>query len=333
MKIYHYVILFVVFAVTLGISVDVITSGQSALNSEKRELVTAIDRAIVEGTEKMAEYGGVGYDKEAVINTYFTSLYASLGVMGAHDTKELLQVCTPVILLTESDGFSIFYHEMIQNGAGKHIRVTRYAPKVYYSYDDGTFVYSFTQASGRERFKCRILDKNRIISGGTASGVYEIDVLEIEDSPYYDELWGYCPASILFDPDAFDIKRGETIAKTIERELGYYCSHHNHVAEESGFSYIFSVPEVESKDLKTLNDAGMIVVFQGYPYDTGRGYFNRVCFSAANVMKRETYYCDMLNLCYHKEGCPGITEEMEKVHTLYDAAAKGLYPCNICGKH
>lgn len=333
MKIYHYVIIFAIFMIMLLLSVDIVTSGQSALTTEQQTIEANIDKAILEGTKKMAEtIGADGYDKENVINTYFTSLYASFGVMNAPSTQELLQICTPVILLTEKDGFSVFYHEITKNAQGNEVRVTRYSPKQFYSYDDGELVYSFYQSSSNEKYKCRILDKNGAISNGNRSSVYEVDVLDLDESEIYSELLAKFPGSILFDADAFEVRRIETVSDTIERELGYYCNHHNTIAQDCGFTYVFSVPEVESGELKTLSDAGMIVVFQGYPYNTGKGFFNRVCFSAANVIQKEKYYCDTARKCYHRVGCPLITPNMETVDTRYEAAQKGLFRCDTCGE-
>ena len=55
MKIYHYVIIFAIFMIMLLLSVDIVTSGQSALTTEQQTIEANIDKAILEGTKKMAE--------------------------------------------------------------------------------------------------------------------------------------------------------------------------------------------------------------------------------------------------------------------------------------
>ena len=86
MKIYHFALLFLIFFLGAVIKTDVSIGKLKAIENEKEEIRTSLSSATSDAVNylsKTGSYGGGAINKQEVLNTFFTSLYTSLGIISA----------------------------------------------------------------------------------------------------------------------------------------------------------------------------------------------------------------------------------------------------------
>ncbi|BCN32385.1 hypothetical protein [Anaeromicropila herbilytica] len=111
--------------------------------------------------------------------------------------------------------------------------------------------------------------------------------------------------------------------------------YHNRIAEHYGITYQFALPYIEKEEwYRTIDDIGLFVVFQGYPYGLNTGdVFNQYSYAGARIRKTRCYYITKEadgKRYYHKATCSKVTNKDYPYYNKKDCALEGAYPCPEC---
>lgn len=315
MKLTDLVIIFAILDIALFIILGVRTENLDAVNLQQIQYNKALDNAIDDGTKNLVE---LGEDKKLVLNKdraveqFYNSLFSNFGVLGDSRVEEQLKEHIPIILVTDEDGFYILYSEQFASADGNVIK-QKWSEKIPYAYEDGNLIIHFTLGDYITVYDS---SNNQTIEG-------EIDDVK---SNY--------PDSFLSDPEAFDLNRRNAIIGTIEKNMNYYINQYNNIAYQFGITYHFWLPRIDKTDwYRTIDDRGMLVIFQGYPYSVTTDTYNRYAFGGARIKKSKTYFITVENgiKYYHKSNCSHINKSTgETYYSKEECALEGAFPCPDC---
>jgi len=314
MKLDKITLVFVLIYLSITLFIRLDTNEITDISLEKVEYSKALESAVDDGVFSLVEVDknkSFILTKENAIEQFFASLYANFGVLGDKQKEEMLKLYIPLVLVTDVDGFYIYYSSKVSLPTGETILKQNWSEKYVFPYEENDYIYYFTLGVG-----IKIVDKN-------TSMVYEGNYSEIDP----------LPNSLLGDPVRYEQARRNTVINTIQDKMLYYVNNHNHIAQEYGLQYHFWLPEVDTNDLyRTIDDISMMVIFQGYPYRKSYETFNRYSFSAARIKKTRKYYITEINnrKYYHKEGCEDINQEEDVYYTPEECALQGAFPCTKC---
>jgi hypothetical protein len=232
------------------------------------------------------------------------------------------------------DGYYIFYSEEYRTPDGYQNVSKRWSEKHPYYYEDENFIYCFTLGD-----IVTLYDKEDSLSGGATRTIYTLDYHDIQNKEVYLAFRNTHPDSILLADDKFEIVRKGAIIKSIEESMAYYTSHHNHIAQQYGITYNFSLPVMREEEWAPyLDDVSMFIVFQGYPYGDQVGeVYNRIASSGAKISKKRLFYLEQIgwHYIYHRDDCPqlengGIIMFDEPLYDIESCVTKGAYACPVC---
>lgn len=306
------VIIFVLIYLSISVVLTIRVEELRDISLEKTEYTKILESAVDDGVFHLIELDknrNFALLKENAAEQFFTSLSSGFGILGNKSKEETLQLYIPVILITDIDGFYIYYSEKI---TGKEVFLKKnWSEKYFFSFEEGEYIYYFTFGTG-----IKIFDK--------ATGiVYEGNYKEI-DLP---------TAALLQDYERYELTRRNTIMNKVQEKILYYINNHNRIAQEYGIQYHFWLPEIDTDDwYRTIDDIGMMVIFQGYPYGKSYETFNRYSFSVARIRKSNQYYIiEKSNIkSYHKEGCKEINQKDIVFYSPEECALQGAFPCVEC---
>ena len=110
MKVYHFIIIFVIFAVMTVMVTDMRISEKKHLDRERSELDEKLQMSVEAATKELrASVIGFAPDTEQkAIDTFFYSMYASLGIMDAPESARGLIKYVPAFMITLKDGYYIY---------------------------------------------------------------------------------------------------------------------------------------------------------------------------------------------------------------------------------
>jgi hypothetical protein len=317
MKITNLAIIFFLIELCLFTVLDIRTENLSAITTRKMEYNKALDSAIDDGISDLVEVDSkrnLVLNKDAAVNQFYESLFSNFGVIGNSQSENKLKTYVPIILVTDTDGFYIYYSDTYQSGSETLIN-KKWSEKIHYSYQEGNLVFNFT------------LDTYLTIYDTDANAVYEGE---------YEDLKGqFSGSQIMTDAETFDTIRRSAIIDKIEGEMNYYINKHNSIAYQLGITYQFWLPRIEESDwYRTIDDVSMLVVFQGYPYKAGStDTCNRYALGGARITKSDVYYITEENgmKYYHKSGCSHLINSADiAYYTKEECALEGAYPCPDC---
>lgn len=338
MKMSQLAILFVAVFLVVVILTDIKTDNLAAMAETQKKMDKYMDQAIENAAESLmqidSDTGLEKMDKEAAIESFFSSMYASLGILSDPIAQEKFRAYVPVIAVTCEDGYYLMYNDEFIGTDGYSYITRRWTEKIPYAYEDINFVYCFT-LSGR----MKLYDKNGVIFNSEESKLFETSLEDIQTADIYSTFRSAVGSEcFLLNDEAFAMVKQQSVISMLEEDLSWYTSRHNEIAKHYGISYQFSLPATDKSDwIKTLEGAGIIIVFQGLPLieDATRVY-NRMSFSGAGVRKGKVYYIEQsgwYNL-YHKEGCSllinNLNVQTEKYSSVEQVAALGAYACRQC---
>ena len=124
----------------------------------------------------------------------------------------------------------------------------------------------------------------------------------------------------------------------INRTMKYYLNQHNDIAKSYGISYEFSLPVMdESEMMRSIENPGMILVFQGYPISFDGTTYNQVEVAGAQIYKKEKYVIEKKGWykVYHHIDCvecennPNI-DFTKQYDSIEQCVEEGAYGCEIC---
>ena len=120
MKIYHFAIIFAVFAVTIVIIKDVSFKNTDFEKREEQKLDRAVENAVTAATWELRAYGA-GLQKETetkAIDTFYYSLYAELGLMDDAFKRDEIKNRFPILMIFVDSGYYIYKSDLNMEKSG-----------------------------------------------------------------------------------------------------------------------------------------------------------------------------------------------------------------------
>lgn len=317
MKLNNYILLF--FIVGIAFYIPIHHYGATVIEVEKeqlqynRKLENAVDDSLFQLVEKDSSKEVV-LNKEKVAEHFYQSLCSNFGLLTNSLQQERLKQCVPLLLLTDKDGFyvNVTTIKKDKNGNDKIEKV--WSKKERYSYSDETFSYEFTLGNEIKLYN----KKGKLLLEGD----------------YYNFAGKYPNNKILNEPDVFEKTRRMCIINHLKNAMEKSLKKHNAVATSLGISYQFFFPTIEKEDwYRTIDNISLLVIFQGYPLASGKGYFNRYAIGGARIWKHSLYYTSFgedKTFYYHKENCSKRGKKELIYTTKKECALNGANPCPIC---
>ncbi len=363
MKLYHYVILFVIIGIAFITIQDINYQEMLMIRMESAKLNACFNQAVDAGTSKLEKRGShVAYSKEQATSSFFQSMYASLGILEEEEQKERLMLSIPIIAIIDFDGVYVSYCTKERIAGGESIVKRTWTEKIPYRFSDDLFEVFFTLSN--------VITLNLKVGFGEKVNLLELIEEEDKEFGYIDsinyqngtEYWihyqdlnklykfsGYyrkAPSHFLWNETKFLAVQRDTITETIENIMKYYIDYHNEIAKQFGVSYEFHIPQADNSAWdRAVKECSFFVLFQGYPYQsTPERFYNRHSFHAAENKQNITYFLEKKSwyLLYHKDGCPawinkkenalenGVVLEDILCESLEECSEYGAFPCLKC---
>lgn len=340
MKLYHYVLIFVIIVLSITVITDIKTNHLNAVIKNKEQISKNLDTALDDGIASLVSVEGnntIIVNKDKAMQSFFLSLHSSFGVLTNKEKRDEINLYIPVIVITEENGLYVFYSDEYQEADGFTYVSKRWSEKFPYSYEDEDFIYGFTLGD-----VITIHDKNGILDQYDHRPILEINYRDIKKDNLYENFRTLRPNSFLLDENAFEEIRKTTIIQCIETTMSYYTSHHNKIAAKYGITYNFNLPTISDNQWAPyIDDISMFVVFQGYPYGSEIGEtYNRFLSTGAKLSKNKYYFLEQKDwyFIYHSSDCnelkkEGLIIKSEPYYTIQDCTKEGAYPCKVCQSH
>ncbi|MFV0342609.1 MAG: hypothetical protein ACK5JH_06905 [Anaerocolumna sp.] len=317
MKLTNLGVLFVVLELCLLFVLDHRMNHLTALHNKTIEYNKALDSSVDNGTHNLVEVDSkrnIVLNKEEAVERFFYSLYANFGVVDDGIQQRILREHVPILLITDVDGFYIYYKELYES-EGNQIIGARWSEKYPYVYEDNNYIYKFTL---EDEVTLYHKEREERITGN------------------YKELGLLYTDSVVNNEDTYDTIRRLAIIEEMEKWMNFYINQYNSIAYECGITYQFWLPRVEKTDwYRTIDDISMFVLFQNYPYHVGsQDTYNRYAFGGARISKSSKYFIKEIDdmRYYHKANCTYAWEAgLENAYyTKEDCALEGAFPCPDC---
>ena len=339
MKLYHFSILFVIFIIVSVTVTEIKTNNLKAVFENKNQIDNKLDKALDDGVARLAmvdDNNGIITDKSGAMNSLFLSLYATFDVFSDKESQERLNLYIPVVVVTEEEGYYIFYSDEYLGADGFTYTAKRWSEKFPYYYEDEDFIYGFTLGD-----IVKIYDKNKILGGSDDPVIYSADYHDFQTEDRYAAFRVNYTNSFLLNDESYEIVQKGAIIECLQESMAYYVSHHNKIAQLNGITYNFALPVMSEADWASyIDNIGMMVLFQGYPYGSdSQDIYNRIASAGAKVSKREVYYLEQKGwyLIYHTSVCKelsngGMIDMETPYYDKYSCIQTGAYACPICIK-
>lgn len=330
MKGYHFTIIFTFIAITVLTIIDIETEELSAVIDAGFIIEAAYMTAVDAGTKNLiisVEQNDV-LEKEKAAEQFFYTLTSALGLLDDPYQQEMISLYIPVIAIITNDGFYILYNEEYDNSNGKKGIKKQWTELIPYSYEDDNFVYRFTLGD-----TVSLYDKNKLLRSETL--LVTLDYHEINNNTEYNLVSETDPDNIMLDDVKFKTVKSMKIISKIEEYLTYYTNLNNYIAKHYGVTYNFNMPSVDNSEwIRSINSISMITLFQGYPYNNGREYYNQFVVSGASIKKTHIFYIvpEDYYFVYHRADCDNFIRESEikTCYSIEECAKEGAFGCENC---
>lgn len=318
MKIINIALIFILVTICLIIPLDMKAQNISTINGKKINYDLAIESSVDDAVESLVEIDtnrNLVTNKEECINNLYQSLYANFSITSDATLQEKLRAYIPVVLLTDQDGYYLYYSEIHKNSSDEKIIEQQWTEKKAYVYKDDRYIYSFTLND-----YLKIYDKN---------------TNQLTEGKFEDLKEQFSNSKVFESKEIFDEIRRKTIVNHIIDDMNYYINQHNRIAKHYGISYNFALPTIDKEVYyRTIDDISLFVFFQGYPYGISKDRYNRYSFAGARVSKSHVYYIERNNddgkLYYHRATCKKLKNKTEQYYTKKECAQMGAFPCEEC---
>jgi hypothetical protein len=327
-------------AISLIIIADIKSDNFAAVLEEKEILDQSFQTAVDDAALHLVEVEGVNgltINKERAVDDFFYSMFASLNIIDNPEKQDLLRNYVPVIAVTTDDGYYFYYSDEYKGNNNSSYVKKRWSEKFPYYYEDDDFIYGFTLTD-----IVTLYDKNGLLDETKEQTIFTLDFHDLLSSHEYESFRTKRPDSFLLKEDSFYLIRKGSIITSIEESMSYYCNRHNLIAEQFGITYNFAMPIVDNSEWsRSIDNPGMIVMFQGYPFGSGiDATYNRFAIAGSRITKDHVYYMEQKDwyFVYHKDTCPelekdGIILLTKPYYTVLDCVEQGSYGCETCIKN
>lgn len=317
MKLSHYALFFVFFAICIMVPLNIHISQLSEIKEQKIEYNRIIDNAVDDAVTKLVETergDAIVLNKEIAVQNFFTSLYSGFGIYDDVGKQEYLKMFIPIIMIVDRDGYYIYQHSLSADGTTNY---EGWSEKRTYSYKD--------EVSGLIlRFS---LDNTVTILDASINNILQGD--------YHDLAKYYTDVEILNNNELFDTTRKQCIIDHLTDDMKISINVHNMIAQREGIQYNFALPAVSDATwYRTIDDISFFAVFQGYPYKNSLGRYNRYAFGGARIHKSGMYVIKEEDgiMYYHRYDCTSLSDTDRKnvYYTKKQCAILGAYPAEDC---
>lgn len=333
MKVYHYSLIFLVFFLAAVLKTDISVNRLKALENEKEELTKKLNSACSDAVEYLATsgvYGGNSIKKDELLDTFFSSLYSSMGIISDPGAQSEIEMYIPVILLCDYDGYYVYYYDTYKVEDGHTYSKRVWSEKMPYFYKDEFFIYRFTLSN-----IVYVYDLKDQLD--LPQDVIEVDYHEFQKDERYEDFRLQNPEHFLLSDEKYELVKKGAIINQLEKVLSYYTSRHNAIARLNGITYNFSFPAGSDDEwARYMDDLNILLVFQGYPYGADRNYsYNKVAAAGGNIIRKPVYYVEKKGWYHlaHIKGCPelaGSATVLEESFESLEACAKAGAYCDDC---
>lgn len=338
MKFTHLTILFVAIFLIIVIRADITTDNLNVVTDAKTDMDYFMDQALESAVKALmdndAETGDEILNKNAAVDSFFSSMYASLGILSDPKAQEQFRAYVPVIVVTDYDGYYILYNDIFTGSDGYSYVSHRWTEKMPYYYEDTNFIYRFTLNND-----ITILDKSRLLDPTGNNSLLSGDVNAVCSDEAFCDLRAIVGSnSFLFDEQKYAEVRQTAMITRIEKDLSWYVSKHNDIASRYGITYQFTLPVTNTSEwAKAIESPGLVVIFQGMPLVEGLDRtYNRIAFTGAGYRKEAVYYIEQRGwyYLYHREGCSRLLGNLnvrdETYHSIEEVSELGCFACGEC---
>jgi len=338
MKLSQLSILFVGILMLVLFSADIRTDNLEAIAETKNDMDFNMNKAMESAAEALlqvdATTGKEILDKDKAADTFFSSMYASLGILSDPVAQENFRAYVPVIAVTTRDGYYLMYNDKFVGTDGYSYISMRWTEKIPYSYEDDYFIYKFTMDTDMVLY-----DKSNILDTTGFTKIFDVNALDIRTLSEFASLRTTLGAnSFLLDEANFTLVRQQAIISHLEEDLSWYISRHNDIAKRYGITYQFTLPVTDTSEwVTTMEEPSIIVIFQGMPLiEDAAKVYNRMAFSGSGIVKDRVYYIEQHGwyYLYHREGCSrlvgNINVREEHYYSVEECAELGAFACEVC---
>ncbi len=335
MKLSHLSIIFVAIYITIIITADIRVNNVAAIAEAKNDLDFYMDQAIESSVSRLKQMESDSIEVSElnrVADSFFSSMYASLGILSDPVAQEKFRAYVPMIAVTAMNGYFLMYNDKYVAADGYSFISRRWTELKPYYYQDKNLAYRFSLSSD-----ITIFDVNSLLGAGNTTKLYRSTVEEIRSDDSYAEFRNRYLDNFLLDQELFPLVRQQSVVDCLSSDMSWYISKHNEIASNYGITYQFGLPVDNSNWARTIDSPGIIVVFQGMPLVEGTSrVYNRVAFSGAGIRKDGVYYIEQHGwyYLYHKSGCPLLDGNLnirdEHYYSVEECSKLGCYACPVC---
>lgn len=274
MKLIDYGLIFLTIFCVLWLPTTMMEKEISAYTRYEIQYHMRLDNAIDDGLVAMTEgddIENITIYPEACIQSFYRSFFGNFGASDNLMKQQSLRIHLPVVGIVGKENIIISYQKMVEKEGQQYLKEQWTEPK-YFEKNYGGYCYRFFVGRDRDHISVYLPEENRFVTGTRE----EIG----ESNPSF--WW-------LKDKEHFEQMRKQVVLEIIKGELEKIANSWNLIGKQYGYSYQIQIPELEKQTwCRTMDDIGMIVLFQGYPVEGTKGKtYTRFVFSGARTYKRQ----------------------------------------------
>lgn len=335
MKLSHLSILFIAIYITTILRADIRVSNVAVMAEARHDMDFYMDQAMESSVSKLKQMESDSLevsDLNRVADSFFSSMYASLGILSDPLAQEKFRAYVPMIVVVTTNGYFLMYNDEYLTTDGYTYITRRWSELKPYYYQDGYFTYRFSLSPD-----ITIYDGGGLLGPINTTKLYKFTVEEIRNDDSFAEFRNRYSDNFLLNQELFPLIKQQSMVDCLNSDISWYVSRHNEIASNYGITYQFGLPSDNSSWAKTIDSPGIIVVFQGMPLVEGSNrVYNRVAFSGAGIRKDGVYYIEQHGwyYLYHKSGCPLLEGNLnirdEYYYSVEECSRLGCYACRYC---
>ncbi|HIS62755.1 MAG TPA: hypothetical protein IAC14_11045 [Candidatus Scybalomonas excrementigallinarum] len=274
MKLVDYGILFWALVATLLLPLQLAQREWIVYGQYERQYHKKMDNAIDDALFYMVEqddFKNIKINREECVDAFYRSFYGNFGFMRNPMGQKRIKQHLPMISVIELNRMSIAYRKPVQK-EGEWQLEEYWSPYYSYQYEENGYQYEFSVGNLSDWVRIYSLEKKEWVEG------LRFDLVNKNK----DFSW-------MRDDESFEQIRRHTVIETIKKKMQEVINRYNLIGIQYGKQYEFYLPEIETQPwCRTLDDMGIIVLFQGYPVDSLMGdTYDRFLYAGARTYKQE----------------------------------------------
>lgn len=371
MKAHHFIILFATFFLTvvsvIGIRSSNVLKSVSEFSTVERKveaslqdsiqmielhnieavnnLNTLLDEANAKGDNKVlvstlknyfTDGKNIFKDNNRMLNTFFSSFYSSMGIMGNKTEENLISQHMPVFALIDNKGIYVNYCKAMgdsTNESGYTSIYREWSAGFPYSYSDDAAIYTFTldgrlTVINKETYKVNEYDYNAKTGESGAPRQVLNSAGRVDNRAVLNQY--------VTDSNTVQFAM-EVIHNTMERIITYYVNEYNYAGFSSDYNYLVQLPNLD-KDSNLISGIGVLAIYCPRPYGGGTSLEKPIPILSYVPASVDEYFVITQNISsgfleYHALDCISLSDSTPIIGvyaTKRESARHGAYECKIC---